>query len=121
MKLAKSGLEDDGVATRAAMGAIENVRFVRDHELQATRRFVIVSVSPGSPNHALLPLRMAFPDQSLLRWTGVIAHFAAKWDRWGRYFLHGSQRFAHALPSNYPKACRDDWAALKRHWLHLVG
>ncbi len=60
LHLAKCGLEGDGTATRAALAAIEEARaqghYGQKHNIDT---LIITVVSPGNPNRAMEPLRMA--------------------------------------------------------------
>ena len=59
LQITKKGLEGDGAATRAAMGAIEEARAIRlAREPQEQLTITRVIVRPGSVNSALEPLRM---------------------------------------------------------------
>jgi hypothetical protein len=60
LHIAKKGLEGDGAAARAAMGAIEEARFRRYGRYEDALRVIVWKVvTPGSVNCALEPLRMA--------------------------------------------------------------
>ncbi len=59
LRLAKRGLEGNGPAARDAMVAIKAARQEKHEEDTTISSIVFVSVSPGSVNTALEPLRMA--------------------------------------------------------------
>ena len=60
LHLARRGLDGDGAATRAAFESIEEARARRTtFSRNRITAIIRVIVSPGNPNAALLPLRMA--------------------------------------------------------------
>ena len=60
LHLARRGLDGDGAATRAAFESLEEARTTRTNTTRNRITAIIrVIVSPGNPNAALLPLRMA--------------------------------------------------------------